>query len=384
MHGSLLLNYFMGGAHVSNENTLVSVIVPIYNVEKYLPQALESILGQTHKNLELICINDGSKDGSLSIIQRFAAKDSRVVVVDKKNEGYGVGCNLGISMARGQWVSIIEPDDWIEPTMYEDMLALASKFAEPIDIVKTPWTDIRDWNDPAKQRACHCLLEGRIKTSAKPFTVAENPILLELHPAIWSAIYSTDFLRRNNIRLPEYPGAGWADNPFLVDTMCQAKNIVYLDKPYYNYRCDLPGSTLNHATDEAVARPFDRWMDMLDIIERLGVTDKRIIAAHYVRGFNYTYGAIYDDGWDNPVVKAKTREVFSRMDPQIVKENCVMPPHRKKFFCEVMGLPYERVLPLSWIGRLASETLCTVKVEGPARVLQRARNVLVKNERDDA
>ena len=369
---------------MSHKNDLVSVIVPIYNVEKYLPQALESILAQTHKNLELICINDGSKDGSLKIIQDFAEKDERVVVVDKKNEGYGVGCNLGISMARGQWISIIEPDDWIEPTMYEDMLALASKFTQDIDIVKTPWTDIRDWNDPAKQKACHCLLEGRIKTSDAPFTVAEHPILLELHPAIWSAIYRADFLRENSIRLPEYPGAGWADNPFLVETMCQAKAIVYLDKPYYNYRCDLPGSTLNHATDEAVARPFDRWMDMMDVIERLGVTDKRIIAAHYVRGFNYTYGAIHDDGWDNPVVKAKTAEVFSRMDPTIVMNDVVVPPHRKRFFCQVTGHPYKPGLPLAWVGRLASETACTLKVEGPARVLGRAKNVLSKTERADA
>ncbi len=369
---------------MSSENQLVSVIVPIYNVEKYLAQCLESILNQTHKNLELICINDGSKDSSLGIIQEFAARDSRVVVVDKKNEGYGVGCNLGMSMARGQWVSIIEPDDWIEPTMYEDMLSLASDSAETVDIVKTPWTDIRDWNDPEKQAPYHCLLEGRIKTSSVPFTVGEHPILLELHPAIWSAIYRADFLRENNIHMPEYPGAGWADNPFLVETMCQAKAIIYLDRPYYNYRCDLPGSTLNHATDEAVARPFDRWMDMMDVIERLGVTDKRVIAAHYVRGFNYTYGAIFDDGWDNPIVKAKTKEIFSRMDPSIVKDYVVVSPHRKKFFCEVVGLPYKAAVPTKWLGHLASETVCTLKVEGFGTVLNRARRMVTNVERSGA
>ena len=369
---------------MSPENQLVSVIVPIYNVERYLAQCLESILAQTHENLELICINDGSKDSSLQIIQEFAAKDARVVVVDKKNEGYGVGCNLGISMARGQWISIIEPDDWIDPAMYEDMLALVSRSEKTVDIVKTPWTDIRDWNDPEKQAPYHCRLEGRIKTSPVPFTVAEHPILLELHPAIWSAIYRADFLCENGIHLPEYPGAGWADNPFLVETMCQAKAIVYLDKPYYNYRCDLPGSTLNHATEEAVARPFDRWIDMMDVIERLGVTDRRIIAAHYVRGFNYTYGAIYDDGWDNPVVKAKTKEVFSRMDPDIVMKDVVVPPHRKKFFCEVVGLSYKAVVPGKWLGHLAFEAVCTLKVEGLGHVLGRAKHMVTSNERSGA
>lgn len=367
-----------------DSQALVSVIVPIYNAEKYLDQCLESILGQTHRNLEVICINDGSTDASLSIIKAHAAADERVRVIDKENGGYGQGCNRGIEAARGAWVSIIEPDDWVEPTMYEEMLAFADSFEERLDIVKCPWTDIHDWDDPEKQAPYPSLMVDRLKTSTAPFTIAEHTVLMELHPSIWSAIYRRDFLRENNIRFIEYPGAGWADNPFLVETLCQAKAIVYLNKPFYNYRCDLPGSTLNHATDEAVARPFDRWLDMLQIIERLGITDTRVIGAHYLRGFNYTFGAIFDDGWDNEVVQKKTREIFSKMDPDIVAQIPNLAPHRKRFFFSVMGETPKKYSTLPWAKHLAREALHTVRTEGPLSVVRKVGRVITPEERSEA
>lgn len=363
---------------------LVSVIVPIYNAETYLDQCLASIEGQSYRRLEIICINDGSTDGSLKIIEAHAARDSRVKIVDKENGGYGQGCNRGIDMAQGEWISIIEPDDWIDPGMYEEMLTFAGGFQERIDVVKTPWTDINNWDDPERQEPRPSLLKGRLKTSRRPFTLGENPILIELHPSIWSAIYRRDFLNEHHIRFIEYPGAGWADNPFLVETMCQARAIIYLDKPFYNYRCDLPGSTLNHATDELVARPFDRWLDMLAVIERIGVTDERVVAAHYIRGFNYTFGAIHDDGWENEVVQRKTREVFSKMDPDLVARIPDLAPHRKSFFFDVTGEGSRKFSYLPWARHLAKEAVRTLVAEGPVRVLRRAKRALIPEERSEA
>ena len=366
---------------MSNESQgLVSVIVPVYNAQAYLAQCLRSICDQTHPEIEVLCINDGSTDDSPQILKSFAAADPRVRVIDKPNGGYGQGCNLGLRLARGTWVSIIEPDDWIEPDMYESMLRFVAGFPELPDIVKTPWTDVHNWDDPAAQTPHPSPMVHRLRTSTRSFTLAEHPVLIELHPSIWSAIYRRDFLEVNGIRFIEYPGAGWADNPFLMETMCQAKAIVYLDRPFYNYRCDLPGSTLNHATDEAVSRPFDRWLDMLGVIERLGVTDERIIMAHYVRGFNYTFGAIHDDGWDNPVVRRGTREVFSRMDPDLVARIPDLSPQRRRFFYEVMDLPVRSGPRLAWWRHLAHEAVCTLRAEGPARVLVRAWHLLTRTE----
>lgn len=351
---------------------LVSVIVPVYNVEQYLDQCLDSISAQTYRNLEIICINDGSTDGSLAIIQRHAAADARIRVIDKPNGGYGQGCNRGIAEARGEWISIIEPDDWIDPGMYEHMLALADSFDTSIDIVKTPWYDVRNWDDPEQQSEVSCPLVGLMKTSKKPFAIEEHPELLEFHPATWSAIYRCGFLRENGIRLIEYPGAGWADNPFLAETMGHARAIVYLDKAFYHYRTDLPGSTWNHASDEAIVRPFDRWELMLDILKRCGKTQPQVLESHYMRGFNYVQGAIFDDGWDNPLVKERTRELFLKMNPQIVMSMPKLNPHRKQFFYEVIGKPVNRI-PFSWrrVAYMVDEVRHQIAMRGLAGFLER-------------
>ena len=99
---------------MSNSNTsahLISVIIPIYNVEKYLAQCLASVQAQTYANLEIICVNDGSTDGSLAILEAHASQDERITIVDKSNAGYGAACNLGLTGAHGDWISIVEPDD---------------------------------------------------------------------------------------------------------------------------------------------------------------------------------------------------------------------------------------------------------------------------------
>lgn len=356
----------------SDQDALVSVIVPIYNVERYLDQALDSISAQTHKNLEIICINDGSTDGSLDIIKKHAKEDERIRIVDKENGGYGVGCNLGIELAHGDWIAIVEPDDWIDAHMYEDMLALASQFDEEIDVIKTPWWNIEEYEPPKHVKQKVCKLHRRLATSARPFTLTEHPILIEIHPGIWSAMYRKGFLEECNIRFPEYPGAGWADNPFLVNTLCQARSIIYLDTPYYYYRAELPDSTLNHKTADAVARPFERWIDMTELMERLGVSDLGIWQAHYLRGFNYIDGARYDDGEDNPIVLEETQKVFEHMKKEYVLNNPKLNKTRKRQYLEAMGLDASRIPMNGRIRHFVRETWETLRMEGLIVFLKRA------------
>ncbi len=351
--------------------SLVSVIVPVYNVERYVDQCLSSIRGQTHRALEIICINDGSTDGSLEILRRHAREDRRIVVVDKENEGYGAGCNLGIERARGAWVSIVEPDDWIEPGMYADMLALAAAAEGRADVVKTPWTDVVGWDDPAATSMRPSVLCGRIETSPKPFSLKDHPELIELHPSIWSAIYRRDFLDELGIRFRPYPGAGWADNPFLVETLCQAEGILFLDKAYYNYRADLTASRSGPATEEAIARPFDRWIEMLQIMDDLGMTDQGIVAAHYFRGFQYASAAVRDFGQDNPVVQANVRKMFALMEERIVVDHPKLSRKRKRFYFETLGKRPPALPLLPYLAHLAREAAYTLRVLGVSGVVGR-------------
>ena len=124
-------------------NPIVSVIVPVYNVEKFLDQALVSIENQTLRDIEIIVLNDGSTDSSPEIIKEHAKNDSRIIVSNKKNEGYGATCNKGMDLAKGEWIAIVEPDDWIDENMYFDMVNFASdseiNYGKKVEIVKTPW-----------------------------------------------------------------------------------------------------------------------------------------------------------------------------------------------------------------------------------------------------
>ncbi|MDF2613917.1 MAG: glycosyl transferase family 2 [Clostridia bacterium] len=106
---------------------LVSIIVPIYNVEKYLPKCIESILAQTMLDIEVILINDGSPDNSLAICNQYAKEDARIKVVDKINQGVAAARNIGLGIAKGNYIGFVDPDDWIEPKMYESMYGKLSR-----------------------------------------------------------------------------------------------------------------------------------------------------------------------------------------------------------------------------------------------------------------
>ena len=104
---------------------MISIIVPVYNSEKYLDRCIQSILGQTHKDLELLLVDDGSTDSSGSICDRYAMEDARVRVFHKANGGASTARNLGLDEAQGDWIAFVDSDDWIDAEMYEEMLSAA-------------------------------------------------------------------------------------------------------------------------------------------------------------------------------------------------------------------------------------------------------------------
>jgi len=110
------------------QNILISVIVPVYNVEEYLPRCVDSIMAQTYRNLEIILVDDGTKDNSDQICDAYAARDSRIKVIHKKNGGLSSARNAGMDIAKGEYFGFVDSDDWIEPETYETMLKLALKY----------------------------------------------------------------------------------------------------------------------------------------------------------------------------------------------------------------------------------------------------------------
>ena len=325
----------------------ISVIVPIFNAAPYLEQCLDSILCQNQPGMEVICLNDGSTDDSLSIMQAYANANGKVRVIDKPNEGYGATCNRGIAEARGHWISIIEPDDWIRPGMYSAMLAYAGRFDEEPDIVKTPYLRVIDPDTP-QQTIINCSYRGRVPRN-RLFRIQEGIHLIQHHPSIWSALYRKDFLDANDIRFKPIPGAGWADNPFLMETMLKAQKIAYLDKPFYCYREETEEKSLAVAVNNTML-PFDRWHDMMDIIEELGVTNEVILRAHNRRGFIYLSGVYSFVSLEDERLSCAIRDMFGRMDPALVLDDPEIPPFDRKLFAKTMGIDDARISSLGFAG----------------------------------
>lgn len=342
----------------------VSVIVPIYNIETYLEQALKSICEQTYPHLDIICINDGSTDNSLAIMQSFAKNDSRIRIVDKENGGYGAACNRGIQEAVGEYISIIEPDDWIEPTMYEDLITFIYSFDRPIDIAKSAYWRIVNPDTPQQQKL-NCTYRHRIKPAAQPFQIEKAAYhLLSHHPSIWSALYRKGFLETQGIRFREYPGAGWADNPFLIETLCQAETIVFLDKAYYCYREDTLEKMESFAKNNPVM-PFDRWHEMMDALDQLGINDEAILEAHYSRGFSYLKTTVcYVPLESNQTLHKAVASMFQRMKKPLVLKSSHISPGAKKLYLETLGLPKESIKTLPYLGSLAGEFFSAIRNNG--------------------
>lgn len=315
----------------------ISVIVPVYNAENYLHKALSSLLSQPYKNLEILCLNDGSTDNSLSILKQFQKNDSRVKVIDKKNQGYGATCNRGIKEATGDWIAILEPDDWIEGDMFGSLIEFSNELDTPADIVKSAyWRIVMPDTEHESKEACG--YKGVIGPRKQPFGIEEAVHLLDSHPSIWSAIYRKEFLDRNNIRFKEYPGAGWADNPFLVETLCQTDRIAYLDQAFYCYREDTP-EKVRDFTRKFSTLPLERWSEMRDTLERLEVDDEKIVEAHNRRGIAYLDVIMQNLDQIDQKTQNAINDMLARIDANLVLNDAEIPPHLRMMYANIAGLP---------------------------------------------
>ena len=220
----------------------VSVLVPVYNVEKYLSECLESLVNQTLQDIEIICINDGSTDNSPKILEDYQAKYPQIKVINKENSGYGATMNLGLKVATGEYIGIVESDDFVKDTMFEDLYSLANK--NNLDIAKSDFYYYNTINKSTRQAG---LIKK--KNTNKILSVKDDIFILKLPPSIWSAIYKRSFLNENNIRFLETAGASFQDTSFAFKVLASAKRLMFTSKPYVYYRQDNENSSI-HSKDK--------------------------------------------------------------------------------------------------------------------------------------
>ena len=186
----------------------VSIIVPVYNMEKYLRECLDSLVNQTLKDIEIICINDGSKDNSLEILNEYSQKDSRIKVINKENEGQGVARNLGISKAQGEFIGFVDPDDWVELDMYEKMYNQAKTLDSEIvicDHTRYSEFDQKSWKPRTFDKAISPVKSVRLNVESGKNIDKEliNSTLLVSPCYSVNKIYNREFLLKNNIKFSQ-------------------------------------------------------------------------------------------------------------------------------------------------------------------------------------
>lgn len=217
----------------------VSVILPVYNVEKYLSRCMESLIGQTLTDIEIIAVNDGSRDRSLDILRKYMSLDKRIQVIDKENGGTASARNAGLDVASGEMILFLDPDDYLAKDacerVYEEHLSYG---AEIIVFGSTPFPEIpepEDW-----------LIWG-LTTKDIYYQKFEPYALFKEaggNPFVWNHAFSRDMLEKNHLRFLEEIPFG-EDLIFVFQAMPLAKDIQFISDKLHYYQCFRQGSLMN-------------------------------------------------------------------------------------------------------------------------------------------
>ena len=221
------------------EQKLISVVIPVYNVEKYIRESLDSIINQTYKNLQIILIDDGSTDSSGSICDEYAASDDRITVIHQKNAGAGAAKNTGLDLIQGEYFSIIDSDDYIELNMYEKMVCYMENYR--VDVVQCLFRNV----------FVNRKVYRNYIVKSKPIRkVSRNKFLKEYlydwkYAIFANKVFKTSLLK--DIRFPE--GRKIDDEFFTYKLICNSEHIVNTQDVFYNYRMR-QSSVMNENADK--------------------------------------------------------------------------------------------------------------------------------------
>lgn len=303
--------------------TKISIIMPIYNVEKYLPKCFDSVLASTLEDIEIIAVDDGAKDNSGKIIDEYAAKDSRIIPIHKKNGGYGSAINAGLEIAKGEYIAILETDDWVSPNMYETLYENAKKY--DVDCVKGNfyYCPAEDINNPHKFFDSLPINE--------PFKLKEHTEILLLAPSIWSAVYKHDFLKANDIKCT-LKVSPYEDLPFACEVYSKADAIVLIDEPLYYYRCEPKQGSSTIRSDRKLFKVVDQIQNTLEIVENIGSLDylREVLFKHIYNTVPLFVGnahkdlknelfCAFGDFYNSEYAKGLQYKFFNKQEMKIVK-----------------------------------------------------------------
>ena len=251
----------------------VSIIMPSLNVAEYIQECMDSVLAQTLQDIEIICVDAGSTDGTLEYLQEYEEQDGRVKLIISEKRSYGYQMNLGMKMAKGDYIGIVETDDFIVPEMYEELYKTAILYNA--DFVKSDFDVfttldegeriyLRYSSDKYTSARYNCIF------SSEDYRSAVNSIDVY----IWSGIYKKVFLEEHQIYFQETPGAAFQDCGFRYQVALYVKRGFFLNKSLYRYRRDNAGSSAYNK--QCVLFNLSECKNLLKIVKKKRITDSSV------------------------------------------------------------------------------------------------------------
>lgn len=260
-------------------NTLISVIVPIYNAERTLRKCIDSILIQTYKNIEIILINDGSQDSSGHICHEYLLLDERVVLYETQNRGVSSARNLGLDKMRGEWVTFVDSDDWVNDSYIQNLYSSA---CDEVDLVVSSAVLVNH-SSPYKYSYT------KTKISQNNFEDLFNGFDLDKRTSPWGKLYATQVIKDNNLRFVQGMHIG-EDAQFLYSYLVSCRNVIISSHMDYFYCYDTVGSLtkkINPVESEKMSlfemkKAIDLLIEKRSIQGEIALTKLRRLEGYYI------------------------------------------------------------------------------------------------------
>lgn len=279
----------------------ISVIIPVYNVEKYLAKCLDTVINQTFKDIEIICVNDGSTDNSRKILEEYKNKDSRIIIIDKENGGLSSARNVGMQIATGKFLSFIDSDDWVDLTMLEKLYNNITSLNTDISICAVHQFDEK--TQKIDDSVPYFTLEFFNKTfDNRAFSYEETkPFLMDVCVMAWNKLYRHSFIKEYNATFPE--GLIWEDGPFFFSIYFKTNRVSIIRDFLYYYRINRKGSIVQIGGKQ--------FIDIIDVVELMYNSIKDLPCFDEIK--NEFYRRKADDiVYRYNLIAAKYKNMFSK------------------------------------------------------------------------
>ena len=264
---------------------LISVIVPVYNVEKYLRECIESVLAQTHQNWEMILVDDGSEDSSGEICDEYAKKDNRILVIHQENQGLSGARNTGFENAKGEYVYFLDSDDWIVPEAIELM---CQKLTEEVDVIFFEALSFEDGKAESATEKGYSYKQ-EYKTDSGLSILSQLQENKEYHSAVPLLFIRKQYMEDIHLRFET--GILYEDMLFTYELFCQAKRVAQLKKHFYMRRYRSNSIMTSRKTKRNFISAYTVYEKVRDASCRLGIIDEKFAKQYIIRCafnvFNY-------------------------------------------------------------------------------------------------